>query len=75
MVSNVSSIPQYVCDMETGVLWNMENENWATAVQRALTIENHEAERMFQNIKEILPKFTYEYFGERVKREIFEFER
>jgi glycosyltransferase involved in cell wall biosynthesis len=74
VVSNVSSIPQYLRDMETGILWNMENENWSTAVQRALTIENDEAERMFQNIKEILPKFTYEYFGERVKREIFKIE-
>ena len=74
VVSNVSSIPQYVRDMETGILWNMENESWATAVERALTIENKVAGRMFQNIKEILPKFTYEYFGERVKREIFEIE-
>jgi glycosyltransferase involved in cell wall biosynthesis len=71
VVSNVSSIPQYVRDMVTGVLWNMENESWSNAVERAITIENYEAERMFQNIKEILPKFTYEYFGERVKREIF----
>lgn len=74
VVSNVSSIPQYVRDMETGVLWNMENESWATAMQRALTIENNEVELMLKNIKEILPKFTYEYFGERVEREIFEIE-
>jgi glycosyltransferase involved in cell wall biosynthesis len=74
VVSNVSSIPQYVRDMETGILWNMENESWDTAVERAFKIENYEAERMFQNIKEILPKFTYEYFGERVKREIFKIE-
>lgn len=74
VVSNVSSISQYLRDMETGILWNMENESWATAVERALTVENSEAERMFQNIKELLPKFTYEYFGERVEREIFQIE-
>lgn len=74
VVSNVSSIPQYVRNMNTGILWNMENESWDTAVQRALIIENDEAELMFQNIKEILPTFTYEYFGERVKREIFKVE-
>jgi glycosyltransferase involved in cell wall biosynthesis len=74
VVSNISSIPQYVRDMETGILWNMENESWSNAVERALTIENNEAQRMFQNIELILPKFTYEYFGERVKREIFEIE-
>jgi glycosyltransferase involved in cell wall biosynthesis len=74
VVSNISSIPQYVRDMETGILWNIENESWSNAVERALTIENSEAKRLFKNINEILPKFTYEYFGDRLKGEILEIE-
>jgi len=72
VVSNVSSIPQYVVDRETGILWDIDNENWTEAMNRAFELDNVDAGRMFNNINLLLPKFTYEYFGQRVKREIFE---
>ena len=72
VVSNVSSIPQYVVDRETGILWDIDTENWTEAMNRAFELDNVDAGRMFNNINLLLPKFTYEYFGQRVKREIFE---
>ena len=72
IVSNVSSIPQYVVDKETGILWDMDNENWAEAMNRALELDNVDADRLIENINLLLPKFTYEYFGQRVKEEIYE---
>ncbi len=74
VVSDISSIPQYVIEGETGILWCREEENWNSAVIRAFDMDNFRADNMFQNINELLPRFTYEYFGDRIKKEVFEFE-
>ena len=71
VTSDISSIPQYVVDGKTGFLWVRNNESWEDAFARALMINGDSYDAMEIEIKQMLPKFTYEYFGDRIVREVF----
>jgi glycosyltransferase involved in cell wall biosynthesis len=71
VTSDISSIPQYVKEGKTGFLWVRNNENWEDAFTRALMINADSYDAMEIEIKQMLPKFTYEYFGDRIVREVF----
>jgi len=71
VTSDISSIPQYVKEGKTGFLWVRNNENWQDAFDRAMMINADGYDAMETEIKLLLPKFTYEYFGELIVKEVF----
>jgi glycosyltransferase involved in cell wall biosynthesis len=75
VVSDISSIPQYVVEGKTGILWSRGDEEWDSGVLRAFQVDNINATKMFESIDKLLPKFTYEYFGDRIIKEVFEVEK
>lgn len=69
IVSDVSSIPQYIHDENNGFIWNksMKLENLITKV---LTTNSKELKNISNKSVEIAQKFTYEYYNHRIKEEI-----
>ncbi len=71
VTSDISSIPHYVIEGKTGFIWNRKSENWESAFDRAMKLNSDNYMSMEAEIKDLLPKFTYEYFGERIVKEVF----
>jgi len=71
IVSNVSSIGQYIVENENGFLLNqLDSHNLVNIFKKALSLSNNQYKSMQQKNYQIAEKFTYEYYIHRVKNEI-----
>jgi glycosyltransferase involved in cell wall biosynthesis len=71
IVSNVSSIPQYIKNNYNGFLWDTEKENFFTFFNRFfLNIDNDKLKEIARNSHNLVSSFTYEYYNKRIVDEI-----
>lgn len=73
IVSNISSISQYVSDEHNGFLLDsIDLEGLLNALQRFFNLSNDDYQRMINFKADNLQKFTYSYYNNRIRTEILE---
>ena len=71
IVSNISSIGQYIEHNENGLLIeNVNSENVLKAVQVVLNLSESDYKRLLENRKSIVQKFTFSHYNYRIQTDI-----
>ena len=71
IVSDVSSIKQYISHGENGfILQNMSENDLTLIIQRVLNFSLNDYSGFFHNVIELSEKFSYAYYNKRIKSEI-----
>lgn len=71
IVSNISSIGQYIEHNENGFLIeNVNSENVLKMIQTALNLSECEYKRLLENRKSIVQKFTFSHYNYRIQTDI-----
>ncbi|WP_282032588.1 glycosyltransferase [Winogradskyella eximia] len=69
MVSSISSISQYVKDGHNGFLLDpVTEENVISVIQKGINLTNEDYKTMMSNNAELVKKFTYHYYVNRIKK-------
>lgn len=72
IVSNISSIGQYVKEGENGFLISPVNEDQVKdSIEKALLLSNQDYKLLVSNCKFIVSKFSYPYYVSRIKKLVF----
>lgn len=73
IVSNISSIGQYIKDNETGIcLENVSSEHLKNVISALSTMSSEHFSKMLINQREIVEKFTFDYYNNRIKLKIIQ---
>lgn len=71
VVSNISSIGQYIKNMETGYcLTDVTAQGLKTVISELLHLDNEQFRFILQNQRPIVEKFSFQYYNNRIKTEI-----
>lgn len=69
VVTGLSVIPSYI---QTGVNGYLLNDNSPESIQLALqTLIGYDLQKMSRNVTTITPRFTYEYYLDRIRKEVY----
>lgn len=72
IVTGLSVIPDYI---QTGVNGYLLNDNTPATIQNALqSLMNLDLQQISHNVTSIAPRFTYEYYLGRIKKEVYKME-
>lgn len=71
IVSNVSSITQYIKNNENGfVVDPVTDENLSLQLNKVLNLSNEGFKKMIKGNTDLIKKFTFEYYNKRIKNDI-----
>jgi glycosyltransferase involved in cell wall biosynthesis len=71
IVSNISSIGQYIKHMETGIcLDEVTSEKMLKEIKELLQVDDENYQNILQNQREIVEKFSFNYYNHRINTDI-----
>lgn len=69
VVTGLSVIPNYI---QTGINGYLLNDNSPESIQHALqALTGYDLQKMSRNVTTITPRFTYEYYLDRIRKEVY----
>ena len=67
VVSTVSSIGQYIKDIETGLcIENVTSQEVLSTIKRIFQLKNRDYQKMINNQRDIVNRFTFEHYNQRI---------
>ncbi len=71
VVSTISSIGQYIKDMETGLcIENVNNQEVLSTIKRIFQLKNRDYQNMMCNQRDTVNRFTFEHYNQRIVHDI-----